>query len=131
MDRAHIYGATAPGTEEQIRIKSHFERCSHHVQQILNMDHNGAPQEILNLLYMDSHSGHLQETDHHWSERADLENEEKGNQGNTSLHTAYTVHKREITAYNNTSFGRGKVKDDGTNMNVFAVEGVLPPIGEP
>ena len=80
-DRAHFYGATAPGTAEQIRVKSHIERCSHHVQQILNMEQNGAPQEILNLLHMDCHSGQLQETDHHWSERADLEKEEKAIKG--------------------------------------------------
>ena len=93
------------------------------------MAQSGAPQEILNLLHRESHSGHLQDTDHHWSERANLENEEKGNQGSTALHTAYTVHKREITSYNNTSFGRGKLKDDEKNMNVFAVKGVLPPMG--
>ena len=80
------------------------------------MDLNGAPDEILNLLHADCHSGQLQETDHHWSERADLDKEEKGNQGNTVLFTAYTALKREITAYNNTSFGRGKDKDDNKDV---------------
>ena len=79
--RTLFYGATAPGTAEQIRLKSHFERCSHHVQQILNMNLDGAPEEILNLLHMDSHSGLLQETDHHWSERADLEKKRKRQSG--------------------------------------------------
>ena len=46
MDRANICGATAPGTQEQIRLNSHFEKCSQHVQQILNMNQAGALYKV-------------------------------------------------------------------------------------
>ena len=62
--RAHICGATAPGTQDQIKKGSHLVKMATHVQEILNLGATqGAADEILDVLKADHHSDYLQEPD--------------------------------------------------------------------